>query len=397
MLFAQVYFRTERLPFNSAVASEMAPVIYKDGIVYCSNRKDDIVLVTVDQDGGYLYNLYYVENKGGKSWGMSQPFAEELEDRFNQSSTCFSADWNTMYYTATRGGSGRAGDLDQGDTLTNGIFITTQSNGKWSVPEEFPYNSDVYDVGYPSVASDGTRMYFASNMPGGFGKFDIYCSDRKNGRWTQPVNLGPTINTAESDVFPFIYKGTRLYFSSAGHSGQGGLDIFYSDSTDHWQQPENFVITSYSIHYTKLYESVTSVQCTPGTDLSTLSPGDKVVLIQNTGFLVNDEPPEPPMIAERTLSGSQVANVGRYELLAVKTINDGTDVVTFTDTLGTYSNGERIQIVKILEADFAEVNTTLEAQPWNGQTGGVVALVVFKKLRLHANIDVSGQGFRGGA
>ena len=95
-------------------------------------------------------------------------------------------------------------------------------------------------VDNPFITDDDTRLYFSSRNPEGYGKFDLYYSDKKDGIWTDPVNLGPVINTSESEVFPFLYKENRLYFSSGGHDSQGGLDIFYSDWIDNeWTTPVN--------------------------------------------------------------------------------------------------------------------------------------------------------------
>jgi hypothetical protein len=225
---AQVFYRVERLPVNTGSNAEMAPVIYKNGVVFSSNRKSEVVLTTVDQEGNFTYDLYFSEKKGKSNWSAAGIFSKELTTRYNESTVCFSADENTMYYTATLNAGTKIGDAS-GDTLTNGIFISQRNGETWSVPEPFTYNSPDYDVGYPWITEDGNRLYFAARNPEGYGKFDLYYSDKVNGSWTKPVNLGPAINTAESEVFPFVYKQNRLYFASGGHDGGGGLDIFYSD------------------------------------------------------------------------------------------------------------------------------------------------------------------------
>ncbi len=235
---AQVFYRADRLPFNSATDNEMAPMIYKNGLVFSSNRKNDIVLVTVDQEGNYMYNLYFVNKKGHKNWGSVNIFTKDLASRYNESSACFSSDGNTIYYTATINTSNKVGDEFTGDTLKNGIFIAKWENEHWSQPDAFPYNSKTYDVSFPFFSDDNQRLYFSARNPEGFGKYDLYYSDNKNGVWSQPVNLGPVINTSESEVFPFLYMEKRLYFSSGGHRSEGGLDIFYSDLLNNeWTLP----------------------------------------------------------------------------------------------------------------------------------------------------------------
>jgi len=235
---SQVFYRADLLPFNSPFDNEMAPVIYKDGIIFSSNRKNDVVLVTVDQEGNFMYNLYFVKNKGGKNWGSVELLARELSSQYNQSSAYVSSDGNTLFYTSTIGPNVKVGDYETGDTLKNGIFISTWQNNRWSYPEPFPYNNESYDVANPFISDDGRYLYFASRDPEGLGKYDIWISELKNGKWEKPINMGPVINTSESEVFPYIYRGNRLYFASGGHNSEGSLDIFYSDKIDDkWSTP----------------------------------------------------------------------------------------------------------------------------------------------------------------
>jgi hypothetical protein len=236
---AQVFYRADKIDINTSF-SEMAPVPYKNGLIFSSNRKSDVVVVTVDQTGNFLYNLYFSKYKGSKNFSAPSPFAKELTGRYNQSSACVSKDGNTLFYTATRNATGVIGDNLTGDTLKNGIFISKMANGSWLAPEEFPYNSDDFNVAYPSVSSDGKRLYFASEDPIGFGGYDLFYSEFVNNNWGKPVNLGSVVNTTENEVFPFILHDNRIFFASRGHAGEGGMDIFYSDIIDgKWAAPVN--------------------------------------------------------------------------------------------------------------------------------------------------------------
>ena len=235
---SQIFYRADRLQVNSSETNEMAPMFFKDGIIFSSDRKNDIVLVTVDQEGGYMYNLYFSKKKGYRNWGSAGLFAKELASRYNESSACFSRGGDTIYYTATLHAEGKMGDEFAGDTLKNGIFIATWNNDRWLGSLAFPYNSEEYDVGYPFISDDNKKLFFSARNPSGYGKFDLYCSENRNGEWLWPVNLGPVVNTPESEVFPFLYKGNRLYFASAGHGGEGGLEILYSDLVgNEWSRP----------------------------------------------------------------------------------------------------------------------------------------------------------------
>jgi len=112
--------------------------------------------------------------------------------------------------------------------LERQIFFRNLVKGKWSAPKPFLLNSENYSVGHPCLSSDGKTMYFDSDMPGGFGKSDLYRISRNdNGTWGKAENLGSKINTEGDEMYPFFKEdGQILFFSSNGRFGLGGLDIF---------------------------------------------------------------------------------------------------------------------------------------------------------------------------
>jgi outer membrane protein OmpA-like peptidoglycan-associated protein len=109
-------------------------------------------------------------------------------------------------------------------------------------PQPLNFSSDSFTCGHPSLSKDGQVMYFASDMPGGYGGKDLYfvTYSKRSKEWGDPVNLGPTINTAGDEVYPFIHEDGTLYFSSNGHIGLGGTDIYFSKgSATDWSTPLN--------------------------------------------------------------------------------------------------------------------------------------------------------------
>ena len=112
------------------------------------------------------------------------------------------------------------------------IIIANRINGRWEKVLDFPYNSTEYSVGHPAITASGDTLVFSSDKPGGFGKTDLYYSIRKDGKWENPVNLGPKINSAEKEEFPFItdqhLNGQFLIYSSEVGSGNGGFDLYYT-------------------------------------------------------------------------------------------------------------------------------------------------------------------------
>ena len=107
--------------------------------------------------------------------------------------------------------------------------------------EELEFNSAFFSIKNPAISCDGKTLYFSSDMPGGFGNYDIYKSEiKEDGNLGDPVNLGQKINTEEQEVFPHMCCDDTLYFSSNGHLGLGGLDVFYSKNVDDkWSNVRN--------------------------------------------------------------------------------------------------------------------------------------------------------------
>jgi outer membrane protein OmpA-like peptidoglycan-associated protein/tetratricopeptide (TPR) repeat protein len=119
---------------------------------------------------------------------------------------------------------------------------TIDKESEWNCFVDFPYNKpEEYSVGHPTLSPDGKVLYFVSDMPGGFGGTDIYyCMKTVNNTWSAPLNAGKTINTPGKELFPYMDKNGVLYFSSDGHNGMGGLDIYKSTgSRTKWTEPEN--------------------------------------------------------------------------------------------------------------------------------------------------------------
>src|SRR5690606_25130213 len=107
------------------------------------------------------------------------------------------------------------------------IFLATKIDGRWTTPRELSFNSDTYSVANPALSPDEKTLYFASDMPGTLGESDIFkISINGDGTYGTPENLGNNINTEARETFPFVTSKNILYFSSDGHPGLGGLDVF---------------------------------------------------------------------------------------------------------------------------------------------------------------------------
>ena len=113
-----------------------------------------------------------------------------------------------------------------------GIFYAVFDGNDWTKIRELRINNEWYNVTTPWLSPDGKRLYFASDKPGGYGGSDLYYCQLENDYWDDPVNLGPVINTKGNESYPFINAAGEFFFSSDGHPGMGGKDIFFSRLSD---------------------------------------------------------------------------------------------------------------------------------------------------------------------
>lgn len=222
-----VHFAVRDVPINSPVG-EFAPAWYDSGLVFVSNRSEARLVETVDAATNMpFYRLYYakiVEDTSSATMIRYQqpvPFARELRARFHEGPVAFFNNGNEMVCSMT--GETPSGENQQ---YKMQLYFAEKQNGNWKIKEAFPYNSAEYSISKPAINSDGTVLFFASDMPGGFGGEDLYKSVKKDGQWSEPVNLGDKINTDRDESYPFVHLDNTLHFSSNGHAGMGGLDIF---------------------------------------------------------------------------------------------------------------------------------------------------------------------------
>lgn len=214
--------------------SEFLPSFYQNGIVYIfSSRQNG----SVDQPAGTAFvELFYAE-LGPKGDPMPrQPFPIKVNHQVHKGQVTFNRDGSVIFFTQSAPVEGMNGDYRLK------VYEAKRGAFDWMNVKELPFNSDDYSVGHPSISPDGNLLYFASDMPGGQGGFDLYMSERQaNGSWTSPVNLGSKINTSGNEMYPFIHESGNLFFSSNGHPGKGGLDIFKVEvNGQNWGEVQNF-------------------------------------------------------------------------------------------------------------------------------------------------------------
>lgn len=156
-------------------------------------------------------------------------FAISIDTKFNESSPAFTKDGTTIYFTRNNFNNGKVQKDKTNAILLKLYKAKISKDGKFSDVTELPFSSNEYSTAHPVLSPDEKTMYFTSNMPGSLGQSDLYkVAVNSDGSFGVPVNLGNTINTEGKETFPFLSDDNELYFSSDGHPGLGGLDIFVS-------------------------------------------------------------------------------------------------------------------------------------------------------------------------
>jgi len=210
---------------NSNV-SDMCPILYKDGIVFISSRKADNGSKVYSWDGEYFLNVFYSKKeKTDTSFPKNAPLESNLiNKKYLTGPVCFSKNFDTIYFNSVekelKGKKKKTLKIER-----NKIYSAIKKNGEWTDLKPFQYNNDTFSIATPYLAMNGSRIYFSSDMPGGYGGADIYYCDKMANGWGKPINMGPNINTFGNEKFPTMDSAGDFYFSSDGYMGFGGMDI----------------------------------------------------------------------------------------------------------------------------------------------------------------------------
>lgn len=264
--------------FNSSY-SDFSPVFYKSGLIFCSSRKPKAVVQrTFDWDLSTFLDLYFIpdtanikpapqiDTLAGKSkrrkihyndddtrqtsndtktmagylshryidtTGMFvtdalviNGFSKHVNSKYHEGPAVFNKKQDFMIFTRNNYYKGRARKSAEGINKLN-LYSAKKIGEEWKRIDALNINNNNYSIGHPALSLNDSVLYFASDMPGGIGGTDIYKSQLdENGNWTAPVNLGRPVNTEGNELFPYFDREGTFYFSSDGHPGFGGLDLF---------------------------------------------------------------------------------------------------------------------------------------------------------------------------
>lgn len=249
-------------PLNSRQA-DFSPMYYKEGLVFVSARDEGGIVKRVFMqnqtpfldlfqfpDTAQLVRETKVANTqvaaigGGSatSFGSDEgkevvkeddkplskveQFSRTLNTKYHEGPMTFFKDYSKIIFTRNNYNKGRAKTSNEHINKLK-LYIASNNGKKWSDVTELPFNNDEFSCGHPALSPDDSKLYFVSDMPGGYGGTDVYVVEYQDGQWGSPVNLGKEINTEGNEMFPYIDERGNMYFSSDGHEGLGGLDIFY--------------------------------------------------------------------------------------------------------------------------------------------------------------------------
>lgn len=230
-------YEIEPFQYNSKY-SDFAASFYEEGLIFASDRdtgnlaryrhtwnaKDFLDLYKVDADS--ISNGTVVKLQG------------DVNTRLHESTSVVTKDGTTIYFTRNNFLDGKKFKDEKG-VIRLKIYSADLIEGEWTNIVELPFNNDSYSVAHPVLSPDEKRLYFVSDMPGSYGESDIFMTEIiGDGTYGPIVNLGKNINTGARETFPFITPDGVLYFSSDGHSGLGGLDVFATKiAFDEYDQP----------------------------------------------------------------------------------------------------------------------------------------------------------------
>ncbi len=203
--------------------AEFCAVPYMGGVLFVTDQLKDLVNnESLDVNGFPYVDVFSAELTNLKAEKIA-PFSKKINGPYHDGPVSFSFDRTKLYLTRVEYVNKRSSKFVNRAKLF--VFDRTE-NGGWSQPQPFKYNNDAYSIGHASVSKNGMYLFFASDMPGGKGGKDLYVCKKNGEEWGTPENLGAEINTEGDEEFPYIREDGILFFSSNGHKGLGGFDIY---------------------------------------------------------------------------------------------------------------------------------------------------------------------------
>lgn len=344
---------------------EFSPAFYQNGIVYVSFHKNG----PIDTNTGKpFFELFYAELDNQFLPQSGRSFSISINSQVHEGPVSFSRDNNLIYFTRNnlQGGIAKANSSGR---VTLKIYEARRGQYDWEGIKALPFNNDEYSCQHPTLSADGNRLFFSSDMPGGYGGYDLYYVEKKNGDWSKPINLGPDVNSGGNEVFPFLHESGTLFFSTNGRGGEGGLDIFSIDiSGNEWGKLTNLGTPLNSA--TDDLGFIINSESTRGyfaSDRPGGSGSDDIYMFEADGPLINDNSPaiNASIIAYDATTNERITNAGvRIFQQSEDGFMEGNDL--YDVELLPSENGElRMKLVRKNASDlgtpsmFTDVNGTV--------------------------------------
>ena len=215
-------YKVEEMKDINSKESDFSAAYGRDDftLIYFTSSRDGVAGKKTHGATGQNFTDIFESRIDKKSkWSTPVP-VEMINSEFEDGTPSFSSDYTEIYFTRCE-----AGKREKKGCV---IMYSKRNGDKWSEPKNLGILPDSLVAAHPSISKDGLTLYFVSDIAGGFGKKDIWkvTRVRPDDTWSKPVNLGPDINTPGDELFPYSREDGTLYFSSDGHIGLGGLDIF---------------------------------------------------------------------------------------------------------------------------------------------------------------------------
>ncbi len=218
--------RVENMALINSKEADYAPSYAdkkKNKLIFTSTRQGATggIDINTGQNKSDLYETTL--DKNGK-WSTPMALSGNAVSKFNDAAVAVTKKGDAMFLTRC--------PEEKNKKLKCQLYVAKKQGPGWGEPELLPFSVDSVSFGHPTVSGDGKTIYFTSNLAGGYGGKDIWKSSLDGKVWGQPVNLGPSVNTAGNEMYPYISDDDKmLYFSSDSHLGMGGLDIFKTEKS----------------------------------------------------------------------------------------------------------------------------------------------------------------------
>jgi len=238
---AAVSFAGESINSPSA---ESSPALYSDGTLYFSSMNAKTPTIIDGEEGEYHAKIYSAARTPQGDFSKASALDEFINRiDFYNTGVSFSEDGQKMYFTRAK--------YNNNGVENSQIYLSKRAGDKWGSPYPIEALNNEFRSMHPYEGELFGRkvLYYISDMPGGYGGYDIYYSTITGDTYEKPVNLGEKINTPRNEMSPF-YKDGALYFSSNGHPGMGGLDNFYSE----WDGSKWSEVTNMGFNYNTSYD-----------------------------------------------------------------------------------------------------------------------------------------------